>query len=130
MANLPSTPLPSSRSISYGDFPVKTFMSQSGIEYRIKYGTKRAGMVLSLSYKNITDSEAETFLDHYHGQSGTFERFNLSDATRDAGWEGSNDALGAGAWSGGWRYQGPPTITQVSKGISTISFKLVSVLMT
>ena len=84
MANLPSTPLPSSRSITYGDFPVKTFMSQSGIEYRIKYGTKRAGMVLSLTYKNITDSEAETFLDHYHGQSGTFERFNLSDATRDA----------------------------------------------
>ena len=56
---------PSSRAFSPGNFPVKTFRAQSGAETRILYGSKRTGMGMSLTYKNVTDSQAEQFLDHY-----------------------------------------------------------------
>lgn len=36
--------------------------------------------------------------------------------------------IGAGAYSKGWRYEGPPQLTQVRPGISTVTVSLVAVL--
>ena len=36
--------------------------------------------------------------------------------------------IGAGAYSSGWRYEGPPQLTQVRPGISTVTVNLVAVL--
>lgn len=36
--------------------------------------------------------------------------------------------IGAGAYSKGWRYEGPPQLTQVRPGISTVTVNLVAVL--
>ena len=118
---------PSSRNFSPGDFPVKRFKSQSGAETRILYGSKRTGMRLSLAYKNITDANAELFLDHYHDMKGTYTTFTVQTETK-GGWEGNGDALGAGAWGNNYRYNGPPRVTQVRPGISSVQVNLVGVL--
>jgi hypothetical protein len=85
---------PTSRSFESGDFPIKTFKAQNGAETRILYGSNRTNMKLQLSYANITDAEAEQFLDHYEEVRGTFDTFNLGQMAR-GGWQGNPNALGA-----------------------------------
>ena len=118
---------PSKRSFNPGDFPVKKFKSQSGEETRVLFGTKRTGMQLGLTYRNITDSQAEQFLDHYHEMKGTYTTFTIQAETK-SGWTGNGDAIGAGEWDNAYRYSGPPKLTQVKNGISTIQVNLIGVL--
>ena len=56
---------PTARSFESGDFPIKTFKAQNGAETRILYGSNRTNMKLQLTYANITDAQAEQFLDHF-----------------------------------------------------------------
>ena len=56
---------PTGRQFTPGDFPNKRFNSQSGAEVRILYGSRRVNATLSLSYANVTDANAESFLDDY-----------------------------------------------------------------
>lgn len=119
--------IPSKRNFDPGNFPVKTFRSQSGVETRVLYGSKRTGMKLSLTYRNITDTQAEEFLDHYHEMKGSYTTFALGTEAKE-GWEGNIDALEAGEWGSKYRYAGPPRLTQVKPGISHISVNLVGVL--
>ena len=119
--------VPSSRSFSPGDFPVKKIQSQSGEETRILYGSKRTRMSLALTYKNVTDAKAEEFLDHYHEMNGTYKTFSIGTKPKE-GWAGNADALEAGAWGNAYRYSGPPNVVQVASGISTVQVKLIGVL--
>lgn len=127
------TLVPTSRTFESGDYPVKTFKAQNGAEHRILYGSNRTNMKLSLSYANITDAEAELFLDHFDAVQGTFQTFGLGSfrsgngATR-GGWEGNGDALGATAQGNRYRYEGPPQVAQVRPGISTVTVNLIGVL--
>ena len=118
---------PSKRSFDPGDFPVKKFKAQSGEETRVLYGDKRTGMKMKLTYKNVTDANAELFLDHYHEMKGTYTTFTIQTATK-GGWTGDGDAIGAGAWGNSFRYAGPPQLTQTKNGISSISVNLIGVL--
>ena len=120
---------PSSRRFSPGDWPIKTVKSQSGVEDRLLYGSKRTGMTLELQYKNITDANAELFLDDFVARKGTYNTFNLDQAEDEtkAGWDGNDDAIGT-ATGNKWRYAGPPQVTQVAKGRSSVSVKLVGVI--
>ena len=88
----PTALQPTSRSYSPGDYPIKTFKSQSGQEVRILYGSERTEPKLSLSYTNIGDASAELFLDHYDEVKGTFNTFTLPDNAL-AGWSSNTDAL-------------------------------------
>jgi hypothetical protein len=121
---------PTSRSFDAGDYPVKVFKSQSGAEVRILYGDKRTNMKMQLGYENITDAQAELFLDHYNETQGTFQTFAFENGTQNAklGWEGSDDAIGAQYWGNNWRYEGPPQVQQVRSGISTVTVNLIGVL--
>ena len=93
-------------------------------------------MKLSLTYRNITDAQAEQFLDHYHEMKGTYTTFDIAieGVTTDAkaGWKGNLDALGAqgvnNSLGSAYRYAAPPQLTQVKPGISHISVSLVGVL--
>lgn len=118
---------PSKRSFNPGDFPVKKFRAQSGEETRVLYGSKRTRMTMSLTYKNITDDQAEEFLDHYHEMKGTYTTFTIQAETK-AGWSGEGETLGAGEWGNNYRYSGPPQLTQVKNGISNIQVNLIGVL--
>ena len=118
---------PSSRAFLPGDFPVKRFKAQSGVETRILYGSKRTGMSMRLTYKNVTDAQAEQFLDHYHDMKGTYTTFTIQAETK-GGWEGNGDALGAGEWGNAFRYESPVQVTQVGPGRSNVQVKLIGVL--
>lgn len=117
---------PSSRNYASGDFPVKTFRAQSGAESRILYGNRRTGMTLELQYDNITDVNAELFLDHYDETKGSYVTFVLPAAVL-TGWSGNKDAIDA-ATGNSWRYDAPPQVTNVRPGISSVQVKLVGVL--
>ena len=123
------TLVPTSRSFEAGNFPIKTYKAQNGVEHRILYGSNRTEMKLSLSYANISDANAELFLDHYDAMKGTFNTFEVSGTTGSrGGWKGNNDALGAQTHGNSYRYEGPPQLTQVRPGISTVTVNLIGVL--
>ena len=117
---------PTSRDFKPGDFAVKTYNAQSGAEVRILYGDKRTGMTLDLGYDNIADTAADDFITHYDETKGGFTSFTLPAAFR-TGWSGNAAAIDAAAGNQ-WRYDGPPQITAVRPGISSVTVKLVGVL--
>ncbi len=117
---------PSSRSFDPGAPAIKTYNAQSGAEVRLKYGSQRTKMKLALSYKNITDSNAESFLTHYDSVEGTFSTFTIPSAAF-SGWAGSSSALDA-TGANAWRYEQPPQISSVRPGVSTVTVNLVGVL--
>ena len=117
---------PSGRNYGTGDFPVRSYRSQSGAEVRILYGNQRTGMTLELTYDNVGDSQATTFLTHFDETKGTYTTFALP-STALAGWSGSTTALD-GNGANRWRYESAPTITNVAPGISNVQVKLIGVL--
>jgi hypothetical protein len=120
------TLVPSSRNYNSGDYPVKTFRAQSGSESRILYGNRRTGMTLELQYDNITDANAELFLDHYDETKGSYATFTLPSGAL-TGWTGNTDALDA-ATANSWRYEQPPQVSNVRPGISSVQIRLIGVL--
>jgi|TARA_B100000085_G_C18504721_1_gene497051 hypothetical protein len=83
---------PTSRTFEAGDYPIKTFTSQNGVETRIIYGSRRTGQKMSLTYQNIFDHQAEEFIDHYDEVFGTLNPFSIASVgTADGaktGWNG------------------------------------------
>lgn len=121
---------PSSRKFDPGNWPVKTYNSQNGTEVRLLYGSKRYNLKLALIYKNISDANAEMFLDHYNEVYGTYRTFDVTAANRTetlAGWTGNRDALSPPAGVN-WRYEKPPEVVSVRPGISTVNVSLVGVI--
>ena len=122
--------VPSTRTFVPGDFPVKRFVSQSGVETRVLYGSKETGARLSLSYKNLADEVADDFIIHFRSVKGTYETFplNAEDNTNaKGGWTGDEDALEKPAGTA-YRYAKQPQITSVKPGISNVKVDLVAVL--
>ena len=115
--------IPTSRSYDAGDFAVKKYSAQDGAEFRILYGDKRVGMTLQLTYSNITDAEADSFIDHYHSMQGTYQQFDVGPASR-GGYAGSFETFGATFWGSQWRYDSAPQLQSVYPGISSVTVTL------
>jgi hypothetical protein len=118
---------PTSRDFSPGDWPVKQYNSQSGVEIRVLYGSQRTKMTLNLAYENITDAQADEFLTHYRETQGTYNTFLLPAAAK-AGWTGNASAIDAAGYGNRWRYNGPPQIKSVKPGRSSVQVELIGVL--
>lgn len=121
---------PSSRNFDPGNWPVRTYNSQNGTEVRLLYGSKKYNLKLQLSYQNISDANAELFINHYNDRQGTFKTFDITSDTRVAalaGWSGNKNALCPPAGVD-WRYEQPPQIVSVRPGISTVNVSLVGVI--
>ena len=118
---------PTGRAFDPGDFSNTKYKANNGAEFRILYGSKRTGMKMQLSYQNITDAQAEQFLDHFHSMQGTFQQFELTDGANGtkSGWKGNGDAIGAVAWGSQWRYESAPQLTSVYPGVSTVTVNLI-----
>jgi hypothetical protein len=116
---------PTGRQFTPGDFPNKRFNSQSGAEVRILYGSRRTNAVLSLSYANVTDANAESFLDDYSEQLGTFRTFTLPSEVFE-GWSGETATLDAPPGTE-WRYDAEPQVQAVRPGISSVTVSLRAV---
>ena len=126
--NFPSL-APSSREYVPGNWAVKTYNSISGVEIRMRYGNKRYNARLSLEYQNIPDTSADDFLAHYDQQFGTYKAFTLPGTVADgvtAGWTGSTYIPNQTTMK--YRYSGPPSISSVRPGVSTVSIELTGVI--
>jgi hypothetical protein len=117
---------PTSREFAPGSWPVKTYNSQSGAEVRILYGSQRTNAKLSLGYDNITDANAQAFLDDYASQYGTLRTFTLPTAVRN-GWGGSGSSIDAPPGTA-WRYESEPQVRNVRPGRSSVTVNLVAVI--
>lgn len=115
---------PTSRSFDSGDFPVKSFKSQSGVEARILYGSRRTGAEASFAYENIPDADADSFVSHFDEVKGTYGTFLLTE-NAEAGWSQGSINSGVGNQ---WRYAQPPQVSSVRPGRSTVQVKLRAVL--
>jgi len=121
---------PTSRNFDPGNWPVRTYNAQNGTEVRLLYGSKRYNLKLQLSYQNITDANAELFLDHFKEVYGTYRTFDVTADNRTqtlAGWSGNNNALSPPTGVN-WRYEQPPQVVSVRPGISTVNVSLVGVI--
>ena len=116
---------PTGRQFTPGNFPSKAYNSQSGAEVRILYGSRRVNATLSLSYSNVEDASAESFLNDYLDQLGTFRTFTLP-ASVFEGWSGSSSSLDAPPGTK-WRYDGQPQVQAVRPGISSVTVALRAV---
>ena len=116
---------PTGRQFTPGHFPSNTYNSQSGAEERILYGSRRVNAVLSLSYANVTDANAESFLDDFNAQLGTFRTFTLPSSVFE-GWTGTASALDAPSGTK-WRYDAEPQVQAVRPGISSVTVSLRAV---
>jgi len=122
--------VPSSRSFQLGNWPVSKYRAINGTEIRIKYGNEESEAKASLTYENVTDTEASLFITHFRNVFGTFNRFPLDQVIYD-GWTGMSTEGPEQAFRGKearWRYEAPPTITNVRPGVSTVQVSLVAVL--
>lgn len=117
---------PTSRDFSPGDWPVKRFNAQSGAEIRILYGSLRTNAKISLGYDNITDANAQLFLDDYAEQIGTLRTFNLPSAVQ-TGWTGSSASIDAPPGAK-WRYESEPAVRSIRPGRSSVTVNLVAVI--
>ena len=100
--------LPTRRSVSLGDYPVKAFRSISGAEVRIRYGNVRSEATLELFYEKLSAEEADQFVNHYENVVGTFKTYGVG-SPLTVGWISGNKVKHSGA---AWRYDGPPRFTQ------------------
>lgn len=116
---------PTARDFKPGDWPIKSYNSQSGAEVRILYGDTRTKMELELGYDNLTDAQAEQFLTHYDEVKGSYLTFDLN-STAKAGWSGGAAAIDAGNINK-WRYANTPQVTAVRPGRSSVRVNLVGV---
>ena len=128
--------VPSSRQFDPGDYPVKKQQMMDGFETRILYGSKRVNAKMQLTYQNISDTDVVKFWDHYEETRGTFETFRIGGTTGGAKagmtlalatvipFGSTSDTTGYGYW----RYEGPPSVTSVYPGVSTVSVQLLAVI--
>lgn len=117
---------PTSRDFSPGDWPIKRYNSQSGAEVRILYGSQRTNAKLSLSYENLSDANAQLFLDDYEAQIGTLRTFDLPSEAK-TGWTGTAASIDAPTGTK-WRYESEPTVRAVRPGRSSVTVNLVAVI--
>lgn len=118
---------PTARTFDPGNFPVKTYRSESGQETRILYGSTRVDLKLSLTYANLPDALAAQFIDHFDDRKGTFNRFHVVGETL-AGFLGGHAKLQGRAEGIKFRYEGPPQLAQVRLGRTTVTVNLIGVL--
>ena len=116
---------PSSRVYTPGDWAQEKYRSMSGSETRIRFGDRRTDATLSLQYQNISDADAELFLQDYNANYGTYKSFTLPVEVL-TGWVGSNYIPNTGAQK--YRYDSPPQVQSVRPGVSNLSVELVGVI--
>lgn len=104
MATFPSLE-PTARALSLGNCPQRDYEGTSGDVVSFKFGSDRVGQVLTLGYEYLTETQAQSIIDHYRGQQGFAISFGLPSAV----WSGYT-TVPIPATDYEWRYVSEPTI--------------------
>ena len=120
---------PTARSYKPGRVPETVFTSQNGSSTFIQFGGAFVNAELSLTFANISDQDAADILQHYSSVVGD-DRVTFGD---NKGFGGMGAKLqgkmedGTGLLK--YRYDGPPQVTSVYPGISTVTCQFIGYLM-
>ena len=120
---------PTGRSYKPGRIPETVFTSQNGASSFIQFGGAFVNAELSLTSANISDQDAADILQHYSSVVGD-DRVTFGD---NKGFGGMGAKLqgkledGTGLLK--YRYDGPPQVTSVYPGISTVTCQFIGYLM-
>jgi len=126
-ASFPSGLKPTSRSYRPGKFPQVAFEALNGATTMIRYGQKPYNAQLTLTFANISDTDADRILDHYEERMATFSDVTFDMATGLAGMDLNlafrlgQTFLGSTGFELKWRYAEPPQVESVYRGISTVT---------
>jgi len=128
--------VPTSRSMVPGDFPSKTFSSQSGIQSTVQYGSRRSGQTLELVYDNCSEANAAAIYDHYLACKGTIYFFGVLEGAKSGNSTfhlGDSSASASNRYSAApfgmrYKYAEPPQFTSVKPGRMSVTIKFVGVL--
>lgn len=128
--------VPTGRSLVPGDFPSKTFKSQSGIQATVQYGSHRSGQTLDLFYNNTTENIASDIYDHYLACKGTIYWFGMLEGAKTGnptfhagtGDSSANNRFSATPFGMKYKYAEPPQFSSVKPGRMSVTVKLVGVL--
>ena len=113
---------PETRALVYGDYPQNTHEGLSGGNVRFILGTKRVLQRLTITYEYLTETEAQTLLDHYNTQNGSIVPFDLSSSI----WAGySTPPVSSSNYK--WRYNSAFQISLSSPTRYSTSIELVTV---
>ena len=118
--------VPSSRLYTPGVFPEQQFQAQNGAVVRVRYGNQRYSSSLSLTFANITDSNAALILQNYVDvmDDDNYAEFTTSNVAAGAStnlvpWIRETNSLLK------WKYASPPTVTSVKPGLSTVACEFI-----
>lgn len=121
MATFPSLE-PTGRVVSLGDIPQGNYVGVSGDVVRFKTGSDRVNQQLTLVYDYLTESQAQEIIDHYRGQQGSLDAFDLPAIV----WSGySSRPISASDYE--WRYAGTFDLSVASPSRYNVTIELVSV---
>ena len=121
---------PSSRSYEPGTYPQTEFQAQNGAKTIIRYGNRRFDSKLHLVFENIPDADAVSILQHYENVMYAWNDILFLPNTAAAGADASLALYFRERGLSGlrYRYDGPPKVTSVYPGFSTVSCTFVGVL--
>ena len=114
--------VPTSRSYTPGVFSEKLFTAQNGAVSRIRFGNRLSNSNLSLTFENITDAQVAQLIEHYYSvMRGDFRaEFSSKNVANGVGLNLSYWILEVHTGLN-WKYKGPPQVTSVRPGLSTVS---------
>ena len=121
---------PTGRSYSPGTYPQSVFTAQNGAMSVVRFGSRRVDAELSLSFNNISDSEAVSILQNYEAVNGvwdyvSFTRNNAAIGTSSSLEKYIREVGGSGLR---WRYSEAPAVISVKSGLSSVNCKFIGVL--
>jgi hypothetical protein len=121
---------PSSRSYNPGTYPQTEFRAQNGAVTVVRFGSRRVNAELSLSFENITDSNAALILKNYEAVNSAWDwvTFTSNDGAAGAGSALADYLREVGGSGLRWRYADPPSVSSVVPGRSTVQCKFIAVL--
>ena len=98
---------PSSRTYTPGGIPESTQTSLTGARTGFRRGNRTVDQRLSLSFRNLTESQVNEIKTHFIDRQGTFDIFFLPTDV----WSGYSTAPVAALGNTVWRYAETPIIT-------------------
>jgi hypothetical protein len=113
---------PETRALIYGDYPQNIHEGLSGGNVRFLLNNKRVLQRLTITYEYLTETQAQSLLDHFNLQNGTIEPFDLSSEI----WLGySTPPVSSSNYK--WRYAQAFQISISSPNRYSTSIELISV---
>ena len=119
---------PTGRKFTPGRLPETRFQSQNGATTFVQFGGAFVNAQLQLTFQNIRDEDARAILVHYRSVVG--DDYVTFDA--DHGLGGMTNSLitqvDTGSSTLRYRYDGPPELTSVYPGVSSVNCSFIGYL--